>query len=675
MIPLQAATIAKPATASGLVAWWAFDDGTGTVAGDSSGNFTNGTLTGSPVWTSGKRAGALQFSGSNYITAGSIPQISGASDWTVSFWMNSTSVSNYRNPFDASFLAAGNNAGPRFEQYSNNAFTPNGNFGMVVGVDLATYSILDLQTTIVPGRWYHVTASRTGNTVQAYIDGVRVVNQANTNWPASFSAVNIGRGFSTSAERAFQGKIDDVRIYNRALTTAEVTALYRAGQVARKVANNTGLVGYWSFNEGSGLRAGDSSGLGDDGSLNGGPVWTTGKKGGALLFDGIDDWVNEISPAVSGVSNAFTVSGWIYPDNQYSRFLTPSANGIDNSIGYDNNNRSLEVFITEIADVNNRTRYSSVGSVPHNQWTHWAVSINGNNIKIYINGVLDSEYNEVISIAPWGGGGIWYLGQRGNSAFWFKGRLDDLRIYNRVLTLEEVRTIYRSNETKANVSQNTKATDGLVGYWTFNGKDVTTTVADVIGSNSGYLYNAATSTMLSIGKVGQGIQHNGSSSYFKAGGQSVLGTANQAYSIALWANIDPTESSGNIVHVSLASDGTNWCLPMINLNAGKISAISWTGGPSRAADPATATTGDWHHIVHTWSAATGLTLFVDGIQVANTAQAVFSASGGSNYIFTGFSPAACTDDRGYFNGKTDELRVYNKALSAAEVKQLYLMGK
>ncbi|MHC4168510.1 MAG: hypothetical protein ACYSWQ_16280 [Planctomycetota bacterium] len=65
-----------------------------------------------------------------------------------------------------------------------------------------------------------------------------------------------------------------------------VTALLAAGTASAD------LVGHWRFDEGSGTTAFDSSGNGNDGTLNGGPNWVVGYLGGALEFDGSDDWVD-----------------------------------------------------------------------------------------------------------------------------------------------------------------------------------------------------------------------------------------------------------------------------------------------------------------------------------------------------------------------------------------------
>ncbi|MFZ5390912.1 MAG: LamG domain-containing protein, partial [Patescibacteria group bacterium] len=81
--------------------------------------------------------------------------------------------------------------------------------------------------------WYHVVAIRSGGNIVGYLNGVQVFNTSQGLWPASFSNVNIGRGFSTSAERWFSGKVDDVRIYNYALTADQVKQVMQEASAVR----------------------------------------------------------------------------------------------------------------------------------------------------------------------------------------------------------------------------------------------------------------------------------------------------------------------------------------------------------------------------------------------------------------------------------------------------------
>jgi len=433
----------------GLVGYWSFDDGTTTVANDSSGNRNHGRLTNmdsATDWMNGKRGKALDFDGSNDRVVIGDP-VDGSLDFdTGSFsygmWINPAS---FTGAFDMPWFKGGSSAGTT-------------GYDFELGTSLWVANIAD-GTTIKSnfflgsgtlGKWTHIFAivDRSTNRLIVYVDGKSTGVGTDISAVGSVSnGIAATIGSSNSGTYLFRGLIDDVRVYNRALSAAEVSALYESTYRAVDVSQNNrltdGLVGFWSFNgpDMSGVTAYDRSGNNNNGTLTNGPALTYGKVGQALSFDGVNDWIDNITqPAIQISPNIFTVVGMLNPGNQTSRFITPNSAGIDQYIQYDATNRRLDVGITEFADINNRLRSSTSGSMPIDTWTHWAVSINNKNIKIYINGVLNSEFNESIDIADWTGN--WRIGQRGNSTFWYKGKLDEVRIYNRVLTPDEIKRLY-----------------------------------------------------------------------------------------------------------------------------------------------------------------------------------------------------------------------------------------
>ena len=216
----------------------------------------------------------------------------------------------------------------------------------------------------------------------------------------------------------------------------------------------SGLVAYYPF-EGIGVISnGQMTGLQDlSGNNNNGTAtntngtgmtFATGKVGSAIQFDGVDDWMNIAQPAIGFTPNVFTVMGIIYPDNQYGHIITPQSNGVDQQISYENGGTRLRMQVAESSDTNERTRYSPSGSMPVSIWTSWAISVNDKNIKMYINGVLVSEYNETINIGNWSNN--WVIGQRGIGTYWYKGKIDELRVYSRVLSTAEIQAIYNSSK-------------------------------------------------------------------------------------------------------------------------------------------------------------------------------------------------------------------------------------
>jgi len=229
---------------------------------------------------------------------------------------------------------------------------------------------------------------------------------------------------------------------------------YESGSALSYWTTTSGIVTYWSLDGSGSISSGQTAGLQDLSGNNKNGVasnangsimsFVLGKQGSAVIFDGIDDWIDGmVNPAIGINPNVFTVFGIINPDNQASKIITPSSVGIDQSIGYDSANGRIYIQVAESSDTNQRNRYSTSGSVPIGGWTQWAISLNDKNIKIYINGKLNAEYNEVISIANWTG--TWRVGQRGNSTSWYKGIMDEVRVYNRILSETEIISLYKAS--------------------------------------------------------------------------------------------------------------------------------------------------------------------------------------------------------------------------------------
>lgn len=163
----------------------------------------------------------FSFNGTNgYVSCGNLglfyPQ------GTISFWMNSTSVTSYRNPFHTNYTGSGNNTGIRFEQVTS------GLFGVVVGNDAGTYAGYTLTSSLSANTWYYVTVtwSTSTNTLTGYINGVQSFSSNHTYWATQLASVCFGVGFSS--DRFFSGLISNASIYNRALSAAEVKQNFNA---------------------------------------------------------------------------------------------------------------------------------------------------------------------------------------------------------------------------------------------------------------------------------------------------------------------------------------------------------------------------------------------------------------------------------------------------------------
>jgi hypothetical protein len=224
------------ATTNGLVGWWNLDEGSGTSAADSSGNGNTGTTQNTPTWTaSGEINGALTLNGTNQdVAATETPSLILAGSWTASAWVKVAALPTSGN--NVLLVSKSTNGGGNAPNYS-------------IGID-NTGGVIRWQTwfmdtgsgnngiyytaTINLNTWYFVTGvwDNTAKNLYLYVNGTQVGSTLNVPGVSPLTTggntLDIGdhHGFAGSY---LNGTIDDVRVYNRALSAAEVWSLYNGG--------------------------------------------------------------------------------------------------------------------------------------------------------------------------------------------------------------------------------------------------------------------------------------------------------------------------------------------------------------------------------------------------------------------------------------------------------------
>jgi hypothetical protein len=211
-----------------------------------------------------------------------------------------------------------------------------------------------------------------------------------------------------------------------------------------------GLVGWWTFDEGTGTTTKDLSGNENDGTLVNGPIWTTGKVGSALLFNGdqpsgtteTNQQRVEINDSMSLRPQNFSINAWIY------KTVHPQAdNGAAIVWKGGRNEYSVEIANPYCSDirVNAGGRWCALSYQPIevNTWIMVTVTYNQNNttLKLYKNGILVSQRTD-ISPPSYDTSKV-FIGQRGDHfKHTLKGLIDEVRIYNRALSDSEIKVLY-----------------------------------------------------------------------------------------------------------------------------------------------------------------------------------------------------------------------------------------
>jgi len=201
-----------------LVGWWTFDEGSGNIAADSSGNGNDGTLNGPVEWTAdGKIGGAMKFTGPyNYIQIQDSPSLDMTREITIAAWINPSWTGNNRILQKSS--GGGDNQYRLLKEWGDN---------MVFHLPGLSPDRLEFPGLPTLGEWTHLAATYDGSSMKVYYDGVVVGEQDSSGQlGTSDGTLCIGTKHETApAGDEFNGMLDDVRIYNRALTQSEIKRL------------------------------------------------------------------------------------------------------------------------------------------------------------------------------------------------------------------------------------------------------------------------------------------------------------------------------------------------------------------------------------------------------------------------------------------------------------------
>src|SRR3989344_1636262 len=201
---------------SGLTGHWKFDEGTGTTATDSSGSGNTGTLTNGPTWTTGKIEGALSFDGvDDHVNAGNPTSLNLSSSLTLSAWIYPNGLTG-----DRDIITKVGGGADYYFQVSNNQLQ----VGFANGGSWYSHSTTNASMPL--STWTHVAGifDDSANILTIYINGVQQGSQTVTAVRmSSADPVHIGMGWPN---QSWNGRLDEARIYNRALTASDIQTLY-----------------------------------------------------------------------------------------------------------------------------------------------------------------------------------------------------------------------------------------------------------------------------------------------------------------------------------------------------------------------------------------------------------------------------------------------------------------
>lgn len=451
------------------------------------------------------------------------------------------------------------------------------------------------------------------------------------------------------------------------------------------VALSNGLVGYWTM-DGPSIdwrknQVADISGNGNTGTLinmstSSSP--TAGKIGQALKFDGSSSYVDTTNNANVTPSTPFSLSIWAKKTGNADAELIETGNNDSPYDGvwfeYGGSGANDNKIRFALSDTTSHVwQIDAISATASGAWHHIVAAYDGSNtiggLHIYVDGSLmassvSGNTGPLVTI----GNRPWVIGtvQSSNKVFFFPGSLDDVRVYNRALSAQEVQQLYKqgsANVAHSNSDPQNGLNLGLVGYWTMDGRDTnwaTGQETDRSGNgNTGTLVSMSTSTSPVAGKIGQALMFDGTN-YQKIDAGNASGVQLFTGTIVAWIK---TSGAG------IAQSTYAGIIPKQKFLFNNTLVVYDWGGTGHHDSGVAVNDNRWHLVACSFRSGitNGTLCYVDAALVMTTTITVLD-QGWDIKIGNGAELQP-------FSGIIDDARVYNRVLSQSEIKQLYNMSR
>ncbi|MFC8515451.1 LamG-like jellyroll fold domain-containing protein [Streptomyces sp. NPDC057257] len=412
---------------------------------------------------------------------------------------------------------------------------------------------------------------------------------------------------------------------------------------------------YWPLDEATGTATADISGGSNNGTLQAGASWTTGKFGaGAVSLSGASNsWVDVPTTAVD-TSGSYSVSAWVKPSSLTGNQTYASIDGSSISPFYLQLSGGTFAFTVRSADSTGASYKQITGGSPTTgTWYHLTgvYDNSAHTIALYVNGTLQGT---TAFSSPWKATGHTTIGRakwNGANVDFANGAIDDVRMVPRALTAREAYALGT----------------GAAGYYQLD-EGSGQSFANLLGNTTNG-YTEGNTAWAGSGKVGSNsLSFNGSGTTMAVVPSSVIDTG-QSYSVGAWVKLNSL--TGNQTFASLV--GFKVSPFYLQLSGGKFVFVT------RAADDngstatnvtasASAATGTWYHVLGVYdSSAQTISLYVNGTLQGTTAFSSPWTARGATLI------GAATYNQGpvdFTNGQIDDVHFYNRVLTSSEIQTL-----
>jgi hypothetical protein len=623
----------------------------------------------------GKFGRALDFGGdSDYVNASDT--LISAYPFTFSMWIKTTDTGGNNTTFSVADSSNHNNI------YFI-IINPGGNAQICAKSVIEGSICQDSTSTLNDGSWHYVTGIFQSNTERSiYVDGVWEATDTSTHTPNGLNLLDawaIGGLSDASPSQYYSGSIDEVRVYNRALSPSEVQQLYRWAP---------GPVGYWKMDEGTGSIVYDLSGNGNDGSFTGSASWTQGKygKGVEVSINGnVQDYINVADPD-SGIldfsdTQDFTIETWFnVSSKEGSNANLLSKGGVTaGDDGYLMLISASQYADCRYADGSNLDSSGGTSTLVDGEWHHvvCVMDRDGSEVgtagyHVFVDGILEGSDTSLDAGSAANTTDDLWLGERATSIEW-NGAIDDTRIYNYARTAEQI-----VEDMNAGHPAPGSPIGSAVGHWKFDEGYGDSAYDSGTSGNNGNLGGSdscpgdadttACPAWTNDGKFGKALDFDTS------GGVDDLVTINsQVYSVtegavSLWFKREGDGVGLDVLTGSYGGSG-NQRAPTFITQGGN---FQWEFGSLVSQDTSTDLSNDtWYHATLTYDSDFNITVYLNGDKVDSGTSSDPVDFYDEVHIGHYGNPGTIS----YFNGKIDEVKIYNFALTDDQVKTDYNQGK
>jgi hypothetical protein len=704
----------------GLVGYWRFENdvsGSGGTVKDWSGNGNDGTTkNGVNTSVEGFRplSNTYGFDGKDdHIDISSSSELTGFNQFTITTWVKTGTWHEF-------FEKAGQH-GMRFRTSPND-------FYMWTEFQSAGKVELFPSNDLPDNKWMTVAMTYNGSHLKGMIDGkVEAIKDVgsdqvvNNNNNIVLAPETGGTGYNNR----FNKTIDELRVYDRALTPSELRAIHTSGSYTSdwikadninwaqwkqtKKGSDLEPVAQWRFDEGKGQWANDSAGD-NNGKLGGGlnsnssdPKWKNDcRYRECLEFDGSNDFVQVDDSGSEEVDvDYITMSAWVKTTGSSTGNMVMNKNTLY-ELAAGQEGVSLAIAGESCSSWCNGWMIRDAGSLDNRTWHYVTGTWDGEVGTVYIDGEFIKQVNPSEGGGPIQknnndlGIGVRNLEDGGPKAF-FDGSIDDVRIYNRSLSKSSIKALYNSPSqsfSSSSIQVRSRASDpqkrSLVGSWSFEG--LGQTVADssdegffgTLGPNSS---RGNHSPQRTSGFSGQGLKFDGVDDYVDIRfnltrlGAPASADGDKGFSTSLWVNPDSISSTqpghggasfGDDEILYLSHDGD-----ALTINMGSSDELyAYVDPGSNGGDDCSITSSSSPLSEDQWQFIT--TKYNGTFYLYHDKSLIGSCDPGSSE--TGFnsdgvdaigSTNPSYGDYDYVNGTVDEVRIYNESLSKGDMQSLY----